>query len=232
METQLPTIISPPPHSISIDTLESSIQNLITNWQRRQKYQHLLCFFHIQEEDGSTKRAPWRTHLAKFLESTPIHIVALSLLLLDLTFTALDLSSSLVSCKEKKSEGNKVFHWGGIAILAVLLAKTVALVVVLGGSYFGRPGRVVDGLVVMVALLLEVLVDGDFGGLIVVVSLWRVVRVVESAFELSDEAIEAQMEEIVCQFQLLRDENQSLREATNEKDDRIAELEEALAKKG
>ena len=50
------------------------------------------------------------------------------------------------------------------------------------------------------------------------VSFWRVVRVLESAFELSDEAIEAQIEGIVCQFEALREENRRLLESIGEKD--------------
>jgi hypothetical protein len=51
-----------------------------------------------------------------------------------------------------------------------------------------------------------------------VVSFRRVVRVVESAFELSDETIEAQIEGIVCQFEALREENIRLLESIGEKD--------------
>nr|DAD24216.1 TPA_asm: hypothetical protein HUJ06_025679 [Nelumbo nucifera] len=159
----------------------------------------------------------------------PIRVLAISLLLFDLVISIIDLSSSLVSCtsKETKAE-NELYHWGGIAILSVLLAKTLALVLALGRSFFRHPGHVVDGFVVIGALLLEAFLKGKGAGLIVVVSLWRVVKVVESALELSDEAIEAQIEEIVSQFQVLRDENRRLQETISGKDKRIEELEEAL----
>ncbi|KAK9288828.1 hypothetical protein L1049_017293 [Liquidambar formosana] len=65
-------------------------------------------------------------------------------------------------------------------------------------------------------------------GLLAVVSLWRVVRVVESAFELSDEAIEAQIEWVVCQFEVLREENKRLLETIAEKDKVIEKLQEEL----
>ncbi|PIA48366.1 hypothetical protein AQUCO_01400759v1, partial [Aquilegia coerulea] len=193
-----------------------------------------LCFNSHQDEqhgdDLHKKRAPWRIHLAKFLESTPIRVLALLLLLLDLVFTVLDLSSSLLSCPSKKNEKkeNVLYHWGGIAILSVLTMKVLALVVALGSTFFKRPGLIVDGIVISVALLLELLLETKGAGLVVVVSLWRIVRVVESAIELSDEAIEAQIESIVCQFEVLHDENQKLQAQIVEKDKRIAELEEAL----
>lgn len=113
--------------------------------------------------------------------------------------------------------------------MIMLSTKMAALAVALGRSFFGHPGRVVDGVVVIGALVLETWVEGEGGGLLVVVSLWRVVRVVESAFELSDEAIEVQIEGIVCQFGVLTDENKRLRDDVVERDERIAELEEALS---
>ncbi|KAK9082658.1 hypothetical protein Scep_029129 [Stephania cephalantha] len=76
--------------------------------------------------------------------------------------------------------------------------------------------------------LTELMLKKEGAGLIVVVSLWRVVRVVESAFEVSDEAIEAKIEKIVSQFEVLSSENQLLRESIVEKDKLILELEAAL----
>ncbi|KAK4764922.1 hypothetical protein SAY86_026012 [Trapa natans] len=55
---------------------------------------------------------------------------------------------------------------------------------------------------------MESFLEGKGGGLLVVVSLWRILRVVESAFELSDKAIETQIKEIRQQLESLR-ENKS-----------------------
>lgn len=93
----------------------------------------------------------------------------------------------------------------------MLCVKSVGLMVGMGVSSFWRHGGcVVDGGVVVVALLLEGWLEKRGGGLVVVVSLWRVLRVVESAFEITDEAIEAQIQGIVCQFEALREENARL----------------------
>uniref|UniRef100_A0A803LTE7 Uncharacterized protein n=1 Tax=Chenopodium quinoa TaxID=63459 RepID=A0A803LTE7_CHEQI len=64
----------------------------------------------------------------------------------------------------------------------------------LGRAFFENLGYVVDGVVVVVALVLELALARVGGGLLVVVSLWRVVRAVESVFELSDDAIQAKVE--------------------------------------
>ncbi|XVE84607.1 hypothetical protein DITRI_Ditri17bG0026200 [Diplodiscus trichospermus] len=222
--------------SLSIESVEASIQNLIKSWYRRQRWQH---FFNPRSElqssssSSSSSKTPWRNHLAKFLESTQTRILAISLLLLDLILTILELSSTLLSCSPKKSSNsNNIekawYHWVGISILALLSAKSVALAVALGSAFFRRPGYVVDGVVVVGALLLEAFMEKKGGGLLVIVSLWRVVRVVESAFELSDEAIEAQIEGIVCQFEALREENSRLTETIAGKDQIIENLEKEL----
>ncbi|GLT87743.1 hypothetical protein SLE2022_058080 [Rubroshorea leprosula] len=221
--------MSPHPQSPIIQSVEISIQNLTRSCNRRQKWHH---FFNpnllIQD---SCSRASWRKNLANFLESTPIHIAAISLLLLDLTLTVLQLSSSLHSCTPGTTANNKErvwYHWTGISILSLLCAKTVALVLGLGTAFFRRPVYAVDGAVVVIALLLEVFLESRGGGLVVAMSLWRVVRVVESAFELSDEAIEAQIQEIGCQFEALRNENTKLREIITEQDKIIGMLQEQL----
>ncbi|XP_050374615.1 uncharacterized protein LOC126792181 [Argentina anserina] len=218
----------PTTNSFSIESVESSIKSLLRSWYRRQKWQFLFNSTSPQEPD----RAPWRTHLASFLQSTPVHAVSLSLLVIDLIFTILELSSSLLvtSCRPKDNHHKATqeiwYHWVGIAILTLLSAKTIALAVGLGTRFFRRPGYVIDGIVLIGALGLEVFLEKVGGGLLVVVSLWRVVRVVESAFELSDEAIEAQIEGVVCQFEILREENRKLLEVIAEKDKIIQELQE------
>lgn len=98
----------------------------------------------------------------------------------------------------------------------------------LGAEFFGRPGYVMDGVVLVVALLLEAFLEKMGGGLVVVVSLWRVVRVVESAFELSDEAIETQIEAVMCEFEALKEENVRLLGIIEEKDDVIKKLQDEI----
>ncbi|KAJ1435481.1 Voltage-gated hydrogen channel 1 [Sesbania bispinosa] len=124
----------------------------------------------------------------------------------------------------------KYFHWIGIGILSLLSAKTIALLVGLGSSFFKHPGFVMDGVVAIGALFMETFLERKGGGLLVMVSLWRVIRVVESVFELSDEAIEAQIAGIVCQFEALKEENMSLLEMIHEKDKTIEKLKEDLDK--
>lgn len=212
-------------------SIESSIQNLIKNWTRRQKWK---LFFNSEQQQHKVhnNRAPWRITLSKFLESTLIRATAIVLVVIDLILTVLELSSSLLSCTSKNNYNYKTeqvwLHWAGIGILSLLCLKAIAEAIGLGFDFFQRPGYVVDGTVVIGALFLEAFLEKKGGGLLVVVSLWRVVRVIESAFELSDEAIEAQIEDIVCQFELLRQENVRLLEQVGEKDVIICNLEQII----
>ncbi|KHN29519.1 Voltage-gated hydrogen channel 1 [Glycine soja] len=213
-----------------MQTLDSSVQSLVKSWQRRQRWLHL--FTKSSPQDLNINRALWRTHLANFLDSTSVRVFTISLLIVDLIITILELSSSLVSCERNvmNSVAEQCFHWIGIGILSFLLAKTMALLVGLGSSFFKHVGYVIDGVVAIGAIFLEAFVVRKGGGLLVVVSLWRVIRVVESVFELSDEAIEAQIAGIVCQFEALKEENMRLVGVIYEKDKMIEMLKEDLDK--
>ncbi|CAN1346675.1 Voltage-gated hydrogen channel 1 [Linum perenne] len=167
-----------------------------------------------------------------------LRIIVIILLLLDLFFTTLDLSSTILACHHDRRIplvlAAEWFHWMEIGILSLLSVKLLALLVALGPTvFFRRPGYVIDGVVVVGALVLEGLLEGKGGGLVVVVSLWRVVRVVESAFELSDEAIEAieaMIEGIVLEFDALKAQNAMLMETIAERDEAIRMLQEMVEK--
>lgn len=216
----------------SINTgIEFSIQNLIKSWCRRRKWLQLCIFSSKQQQQELISIEPqWRITLSEFLESYQVHLFTIFLLSLDIILMSLELSSSLLSCTSvsKTETENQWFRWGGTAILSLLAAKSMVLAVAMGKSFFRQPGCVMDGSVAIIALILQVLVDKKGTGFIVVVSLWRVLRVVETAFELSDEAIEVQIDGIISQFQALSKENRSLLETLAEKDEVIKTLEEEL----
>jgi hypothetical protein len=104
--------------------------------------------------------------LANFLESTSVHVIVILLLLLDLIFTILELSSSVLSCPH--AEANKIekpwYYYVGIAILSMLVGRALALAVGLGSTFFRPSGYVVDGAVVVGALVLEALLEREEAG--------------------------------------------------------------------
>ncbi|TKY65703.1 hypothetical protein E2542_SST08563 [Spatholobus suberectus] len=107
----------------------------------------------------------------------------------------------------------------------------MAMLVWLGSSFFHHVGYVIDGSSCGHRGYIFVSLCGEERGWFVgcIVNLWRVIRVVESVFELSDEAIEAQIPGIVCQFEVLKEENMRLLEVIYE-DKGIEMLKEDLDK--
>ncbi|ESQ35768.1 hypothetical protein EUTSA_v10009458mg, partial [Eutrema salsugineum] len=215
----------------TVENVEFSIQNLIKSWCRRRKWRQVFIFSTEKQQQELISIEPqWRITLTEFLESYQVHLFTIFVLSLDIILMSLELSSSLLSCTSVKKTENKEewFRWGGTAILSILAIKSMALAVAMGKSFFRQPGCVMDGVVAVIALILQVFLDRKGTGFIVVVSLWRVLRVVETAFELSDEAIQVQIDIIISQFQALSKENRSLLESLAEKDEVIKKLHEEL----
>ncbi|PKI48003.1 uncharacterized protein LOC116194422 [Punica granatum] len=207
-QEQPPSLIATNP--VSIELIESSVAKLIRKWNRRKRWQLLFSSSTTGESppQALNAAAPWRNTLVQFLESNPVHIVSILLLVSDVVLTTLELSSSFLSdCTAKRDRVEDLwYHRVGISILCVLLGKSLGLALALGASFFTRPGYIVDGSVLIGAIFMETFLEGKGGGLLVMVSLWRVLRLVESAFELSDDAIEAQIKEILLQLESLRED--------------------------
>ncbi|KAK4754459.1 hypothetical protein SAY87_002568 [Trapa incisa] len=204
----------PSSHPVAgIEAINDSVAKLIRNWKRRQIWRRLLINNGATATTseslpvGSDGTAAWRKALANLLESNVVHMVTFLLLIGDVVITIVELSSSVHSrCTKKTRDGQDLwYHWVEITILCVLLLKSLGLILGLGASFFVRPGYVVDATVLVGAIFMESFLEGKGGGLLVVVSLWRILRVVESAFELSDKAIETQIKEIRQQLKSLRE---------------------------
>lgn len=100
-------------NSTQIQNVEISIQNLIKHWEKRQRWN-----FFIMNPSQQPRKQQWRINLVKFLESTILRIFTIVLLIIDLVFTSLELSSSLVSCPQNRNAKNQEteevwYHWAG-----------------------------------------------------------------------------------------------------------------------
>ena len=69
----------------------------------------------------------------------------------------------------------------------ILMLDVFALIVANGRSFW-NPLYLLDLVVVSTALVLEILLDADTAGLIIVLTLRRIVRVAHGIFEVTDEA--------------------------------------------
>lgn len=234
----------PPPSDFG--SLQDSIELIKEEWQKRRKvirwWQHLLP---VQ----GRQRAQWRKRLGEFLESTPVHVGALILLLIDLMATAVDLlktlhnksrdlnncTALLESCQcvsqFERSQSIEFLYWVGIVILSLLLLNVGGLLVAFGFSFFCHPGYVLDLLVLTTALFLEIFLDAQTAGLLVILNLWRIVRVAHGIFEVTDDAMESEIHNIEAEFEALQSKNRDMQELLRQKDQRIAELELELEQK-
>jgi len=237
-KNQKKNLSSTPPSDLG--GLRDSIELIKEEWQKRRKvvrwWQHLLP---VQ----GCRRAQWRKRLGEFLESAPIHVGTLILLLIDLLSTAVDLlktlhnksrdlnhcTALLESCQcvseFERSQSIEFLYWVGIVILSILLLNVGGLLVAFGASFFCHPGYVLDLLVLTTALCLEIFLDAQTAGLLVILNLWRIVRVAHGIFEVTDDAMESEIHNIEVQFEDLQSKNRDMQELLQQKDQRIAELE-------
>ncbi|KAH9290767.1 hypothetical protein KI387_034884 [Taxus chinensis] len=230
-----------PTSSSNSSQLEESIERIKNEWNNRRKVTR-WCRQKMQER----RRASWRIRLGEFLESTPVHVGTLILLLIDLLATAVDIlktlhnkSHDLNSCTSlleschcvdhfERSESLEFLFWVGIVILCLLLLNVGGLLVAFGASFFGHPGYVLDLVVLSTALCLEIFLDAQTAGLLVILTLWRIVRVAHGIFEVTDEAMESEIHNIETQFEALETNNKQMQQLLKDKDILTSHLQRQL----
>jgi hypothetical protein len=122
----------------------------------------------------------------------------------------------------------KFTYWISIVILVILMVNVLALVVANGTAFFRNPLYLLDFVVVSTALGLEIMLDADTAGLIIILTLWRIVRVAHGIFEVTDEAWEKNIHQLESQVKRVQDAYDRDQELLKEKDRRISELEGRL----
>ncbi|GLJ36701.1 hypothetical protein SUGI_0738570 [Cryptomeria japonica] len=225
----------------SSSQLEDSIERIKNEWKHRRKITD-WCRKHIAPQEPG-ERDSWRNRLGEFLESTPVHVATLILLLIDLLATAVDIlktlhnkSHDLNKCTAlveschcvahfQRSESLEFLYWVGIVILSLLLLNVGGLLVAFGFSFFGHPGYILDLVVLTTALCLEIFLDAQTAGLLVILTLWRIVRVAHGIFEVTDDAMESEIHNIETQFEALESNNKQMQQLLQDKDAKIAQLE-------
>jgi hypothetical protein len=230
-----------------LEALKSSLARVSSTWRKRTQGQRLSAQRWIQQEAHEERRAQWRNDLAELLEATYTHIFIVSLLLVDLAATAADIlktihnkSHDLDVCVDlvemcttcighfERSPEWKFTYWISIVILVILMVNVLALVVANGTAFFRNPLYLLDFVVVSTALGLEIMLDADTAGLIIILTLWRIVRVAHGIFEVTDEAWEKNIHQLESQVKRVQDAYDRDQELLKEKDRRISELEGRL----
>lgn len=200
--------------------LRASLAHLTGEWRERATRRS-------SKLAGADARAPWRKKLGEALESTASHSLILSLLLLDLLATVIDVlhtlrndSHDLSQCVAmveacqctssfELSESWEFLYWVGIFVLSVLALNILGLLLAFGLSFFSHAGYVLDLLVVVTALCLEIFLDTETAGLLVILNLWRIIRVAHGVFEVTDEAWDKNIHKLEAQIKDVEAAHQS-----------------------
>ncbi|KAL3691203.1 hypothetical protein R1sor_004854 [Riccia sorocarpa] len=190
--------------------LTESFDEVAELWRQQKKSK--LQAWTTRTEELERGRAPWRKQLGDSLDSTPAHVTIVLLLAVDLLATVIDIlktvhnkTNDLDTCVThveactcishfEKTESLEFLYWVSISILSILALNVLGLLIAFGTSFFRHPGYVLDFFVVGTALALELFLDSDTVGLLIILTLWRIVRVAHGIFEVTDEAWEKEIE--------------------------------------
>ncbi|CAM6100893.1 unnamed protein product [Calypogeia fissa] len=226
----------------NFDALKESLGRISEHWNHKQQ---LAKHFHAGIAENDT-RGQWRKDLAEFLESTPVHVFIVSLLMVDLIATAVDIlktihnkTSDLDLCTTllegcqcvgefERTESWEFVFWISIVILTVLALNVLLLLLAFGVRFFYHPGYILDAFVVGTALCLEIFLDSETVGLLIILTLWRIVRVAHGIFEVTDEAWEKEISNFKKRLGDAEARHDSDQNLLGEKESRISELEQSL----
>lgn len=226
----------------SLDELKASLASVTEMWRTKvQGYRKKR-----KEAEEADMRAPWRRTLGEILDATPVHAFILTLLLLDLLATVVDVlhtlsndSRDLSDCVTylescqctshfETSESWEFLYWIGIFVLCVLALNIVGLLVAQGLAFFTHAGNLLDLLVVVTALCLEIFLDTETASFLLILNLWRLVRVAHGIFGVTDETMEKEMRKLEMQVQGVEVARQQDQQLLRDKEARILQLQRQL----
>jgi hypothetical protein len=129
--------------------------------------------------------------LAKKLESRPLHIIVVVLVLLDLLIILTDLSlQSFFPIEEEAPHAvhtaEDVLAWTSVGILSLFTLEQFIKLAVFGPSYFCRVWHAIDAFVIVTSLVLEILLRGpsrEVVSLLIIFRLWRLARIMHAIAE-------------------------------------------------
>ncbi|GAM21252.1 hypothetical protein SAMD00019534_044270 [Acytostelium subglobosum LB1] len=179
--------------SSSSTNSSSSIRVRDTNQNKKYKrHQHdpkkpigLKFPFHFASHHPRHKqRKDWRYKLGEFLESSTVQtaIVILTLLDLVITITEIFLEEAYKKCNDHHpphsvEAAENVFKYMTIALLSIFALEILLLLVSFGRDFFYHPLYVLDGVVITVSLVVEIVFRERVASMLVVFRLWRMVRI-------------------------------------------------------
>jgi voltage-gated hydrogen channel 1 len=161
-----------------------------------------------------------RRKMQRFLTSKTGHSIVLVLVILDVSCIFADFIINIFTCKTRGPDDDAdraltVLGYVSLAFSCLFMLELIASVWAFGLSYFKSKFHIFDALVIVASFVIDVLLQGSLeeaASMIVVLRLWRVVKIVE---ELSVGA-EEQVEHMDARIRELEKENSELREELRE----------------
>ncbi|KAI8998504.1 hypothetical protein BD414DRAFT_453302 [Trametes punicea] len=198
-----------------------------------------------QQLNNKSTYERWKIRTAEVLESTPLHYTVIALVLIDSACVLADLAYTFLSEECTPIEGPDTPLWLNIlanislTITTLFLAEIPITIWALGLQYYNPMGPVThaalhlfDALVILTTFVLEVGLRGrerELASLLVILRLWRLVKLVQGIAVSAGEIDERQAEELSETRHKLREALTSLRTLRQENQElrlRIASLQE------
>lgn len=195
---------------------------------------------HHQDEDPHH----WRHQLGKALESDFAHWAVLVLILVDVIATSVDIvltlhtkANDVKECRalleectqpqpwEPHSMEHEPLFYTSAGILGLLCLNIVLLLVAFGLRFFRHPGYVLDLAIIPTALFLEVFLDSEVLALLIILNLWRLIRVAHGVFTVTDDAIEEEVVHLKRSLAILQRQSKEVKEELDSCKARIDHLE-------
>ncbi|EFX03831.1 ion transporter [Grosmannia clavigera kw1407] len=157
----------------------------------------------------------WRRQAQHYLESKEKHYLILALVSLDVLAILTEILLSLITCDTGTEDlpwvepVENVIKICGLVFSCLFLIELIASVWAFGWSFFSAWFHCFDAFVILISFVVDVLAHGvieEIASLVIVLRLWRMVKIVE---ELSVGASE-QMEELEAQVEKLEQEKDDL----------------------
>ncbi|KAJ5833541.1 hypothetical protein N7474_001852 [Penicillium riverlandense] len=175
-------------------------------------------------EEGNEPLIPrWRRSARNFLAGQWGHYLVLALVTIDVCCTLTDFLIQLHVCELKHKYESVDRGWGiaedvlGIASLVISCLFMVELLISVfsfGKGYFSSKFHIFDSLVILVAFIIAVFLQGpveEVGSLVIILRLWRVFQIIEELQSANQDT----MEEYDNVIEQLRRENNLLRQRLN-----------------
>ncbi|KAJ6111107.1 hypothetical protein N7486_003342 [Penicillium sp. IBT 16267x] len=195
-------------------TLQPLLGDHITGFIRRRPFS--------QPEDEPLI-ARWRRSARDFLTSRWGHYLVLLLITIDVCCGFAEFLIQLHVCESKEKHRRIDGGWEvtedalgitGLVISCLFMLELIVAVLSFGFGYFSNWFHIFDSLVILVAFVIEIALQGpveELGSLVVVLRLWRVFMIIEELRSASEDT----MEEYEDEIERLRQENATLKQRLN-----------------